>query len=190
MSPFVQKHLCRLMLNQLFNQGELHLMEMFFAPDAVHHELESPDGDGSECTTTMLKSYIHLYRKGFPDLRFTILDQICEEDRVVTRWRVEGTQTGMLMGINASGRPMKVEGIRIDRFEEGQIVETWNEWDVLGMLDQIGATPTLNRCPKPMFALVLKHTAAQIRSTPSGAKRERRAASKLPRGWTPLRSRR
>jgi predicted ester cyclase len=34
-----------------------------------------------------------------------------------------------------------VTGIGIDRFEDGKIVEAWNNWDTLGMMQQLGAVP-------------------------------------------------
>jgi len=65
----------------------------------------------------------------------------------VTRWRMEGTQDGPLMGIAASGRWISVEGIRIDRIEDGKIAESWMQLDTMGLLEQIGALPKLRREP-------------------------------------------
>jgi predicted ester cyclase len=47
----------------------------------------------------------------------------------------------------ATGQHVTVTGILIDRFEGDQIVETWSNWDTLGMLRQLGAVPTAETAP-------------------------------------------
>jgi len=81
---------------------------------------------------------ITLFR-GFPDGRWTIKDQISEEDKVCTRWAFAGTHQGMFKGIPATGKQLHYSGISIDRFADGKIVEEWEEWDTLGVLHQLGA---------------------------------------------------
>ncbi len=78
---------------------------------------------------------------GFPDARWTVEDQVAEGDRVVTRWTFTGTQMGTFMGIAATGRPLHCTGIRIDRIVGGTIVEEWEEWDTLGMMQQLALLP-------------------------------------------------
>ena len=43
------------------------------------------------------------------------------------------------MGLPASGRTVRSRGITIARIVDGRIVEGWDNWDQLGMLEQIGA---------------------------------------------------
>jgi len=81
---------------------------------------------------------ITLFR-GFPDGRWTIKDQISEEDKVCTRWAFASTHQGMFKGIPATGKRLHYSGICIDRFADGKIVEEWEEWDTLGVLHQLGA---------------------------------------------------
>ena len=72
---------------------------------------------------------------------------VAEEDRGVTRLVLQGTYTQRLMGITPSSRRARISGVRIDRLEEGRIVESWFHWNSLGMLEQIGALPALDRRP-------------------------------------------
>ncbi len=65
---------------------------------------------------------------GFPDAHWTVEDQIAEDDRVVTRWTFVGTHRGDFAGIPATGRPVTMTGITIDRLIGGRIVEEWEEW--------------------------------------------------------------
>jgi len=138
--------LCRSLVEKAFNEGELDLLQLLMAPDAVDHGLTDFDASG-ERGPAPVQRFLRAFRFAFPDLRVTVMDQLADGDRVATRWRMEGTQSNRLMGIEASRRFMSVEGIRIDRFHDGRIVETWNHWDTMSMLRQLGALPALERHP-------------------------------------------
>ena len=120
----------------VWNSGDLDRLDDLVAPDVVHHDPYDPNGaDGLEG----LKRTIADYRAAFPDVRFTVEDQVAEGDKVVTRWRSTGTHDGEWMGRPPTGRRTVVTGIAIERFEDGRIVESWRNYDVLGMLQSIGA---------------------------------------------------
>lgn len=145
--------LCHFMVEKVFNDGELELLDLLMAPDAINHELEI-FGPTAARGPEPMRQFVRVFRTAFPDLRVTVLDQIGDGDRVATRWRMEGTQKNRLMGIEASYRTICIEGIRIDRISNGQIVETWNRWDTLEMLRQLGATPPLDRQPAVPAAIL------------------------------------
>jgi len=138
--------ICHFMVEKVFNEGELDLLDLLIAPDAINHELEI-FGSSAARGPEAVRQFIRIFRSAFPDLRVTVIEQIGDSERVATRWKMEGTQKNRLMGIQASHRFISVEGIRIDRIANGQIAETWNRWDALGMLRQLGAMPSLERQP-------------------------------------------
>ena len=78
---------------------------------------------------------------GFPDLHSTIEDTVSEGDRVVMRWRIEGTHTGEFLGVPPSNAKVNVGVTGIFRVANGQLVECWDQYDALGMMQQIGAIP-------------------------------------------------
>jgi predicted ester cyclase len=45
-------------------------------------------------------------------------------------------------GIPATGRRVEVSGITISRIREGILIENWGNYDLLGMLQQLGVLPT------------------------------------------------
>ncbi|WP_408958217.1 ester cyclase [Natrinema sp. 74] len=59
-------------------------------------------------------------------------------DHVVVRWKQTGTHVGEMEGIEPTNEEVTVTGIEIDRFEDGQLVETWQEVGMLPMLTKIG----------------------------------------------------
>ena len=64
------------------------------------------------------------------------------EEEFVTRWTARGTHTGDLWGIPGTGKEVTVTGTSIDRIKDGWIVESWSNWDALGLMQQLGAIPT------------------------------------------------
>jgi len=82
-------------------------------------------------------------RDAFPDTELLVQDCFAAEDKVAVRWTATGTHKGDGLGMPPTGKTVQITGMTIARFENGRIVEGWDNWDRLGMLEQIGAyTPT------------------------------------------------
>lgn len=60
---------------------------------------------------------------------------------MATRWTVRGTRQGEMMGVTPTGKQVMFTGTRTDYISGGKMVESWSNWDTLGMLQQIGAVP-------------------------------------------------
>ena len=57
---------------------------------------------------------------------------------VCTRWKTEGTNDGELAGMAPTGKYVSLTGISIDKIQDGKVVESWNQWDNAGMMQQLG----------------------------------------------------
>jgi len=79
---------------------------------------------------------------GLPDVHFTVDDIIAEGDKVAARWTSTGTHKGELMGIPSTGKKVMVTGIVINHFADGKIVDDWESYDILGMMQQLGVIPS------------------------------------------------
>jgi steroid delta-isomerase-like uncharacterized protein len=84
----------------------------------------------------------------FPDAQRTVEDQFTDDIHVVTRWTATGTHQGEFMGIAPTGKRVIITGISIHRIADGRIVEEWQQWDSLGLMQQIGVVPTFKFEPK------------------------------------------
>lgn len=82
-----------------------------------------------------------IYREAFPDLRIDVEDRFVHEDKVVSRWRAQGTHRGELMGLAPTERHGEITGMTIDRWADGRCIESWSESDHLSLLQQSGALP-------------------------------------------------
>jgi predicted ester cyclase len=74
-------------------------------------------------------------------LQIVLEDQISSEDKVVDRWTGHGTHRGEFMGIAPTGKNITAAGISIHRIAGGKIAETWNNYDALGIFQQLGIIP-------------------------------------------------
>lgn len=99
-----------------------------------------------------LKQFIKSVLVAFPDSRYTVEDQLADGDKVFTRWSFTGTHKGELMGIAPTGKPVRISGMVIDRIVDGKIVEEWEEWDALGMMQQLGVVATFPKVERKVAA--------------------------------------
>jgi predicted ester cyclase len=89
-----------------------------------------------------MKASIEWIHSAFPDAQVSIEDQVAEGDKVVSRYTVSGTHLGEIMGAAPTGKLVTHAGHQTDRFEGGKIVESWTNWDALGLLQEIGIIPS------------------------------------------------
>ena len=122
--------------NKIF-EGDFAIAEDIVAEDCVYHNgppdiLPGPDG---------VKEWAIMIRNGFPDLRITTEDFVAEGDKVASRFEAQGNHNGEFLGVPATGKPVTISGINIMRIADGKIVEHWVQYDVMGIMQQIGAIP-------------------------------------------------
>ena len=119
------------------NQGDLTVIDELCAPNHVSHNAQNTTHGPEEYK----QSYALLFT-AFPDLHFTIEDQLAEGDKVATRITTSGTHTGDFRGIPPTGKHMTITGMSISHWVGGKSVEVWINTDSLGLRQQIGALPT------------------------------------------------
>lgn len=131
------KHILRRFFEEIFNQGNLAVADTIVAADYINHNPAPGEPPGCEG----LKQFVTYMRNTFPDLHITVEDQVAEDDKVVTRFTISGTQRREFAGIPPTGRKVTVTALNIHRVSDGQICEGWLNWDALGMMQQLGALP-------------------------------------------------
>ena len=123
--------------------GNLDTLDAIVGPDYVLHDPSMPEEvRGLEGAKQMLEALRSAFR-----LRVTIEHQLAEGDHVATRYTMHGRHDAEFMGVPPSGRQGSVAGICISRFRAGKIVQEWEVWDALGLLQQIGALPEPGQLP-------------------------------------------
>ena len=119
--------------------GEVALptIDELMVPEFAWH---SPFGDFGKAA---YKSQFGAFLSAFPDLRFAMEDAVCEGDRVVHRFVGTGTHKAEFMGLPATGKNVHYTGIAITRVRDGKQLETWDHFDALTLLQQLGMIPSL-----------------------------------------------
>jgi len=125
----------RLMISQLaiWNDGEYDLADELFHPGSV-----TPDAAQLPTGPEGCKQVARTFRAAFPDFHMTVEDAVAEGDLVVCRFRQTGTHLGELFGIAPTGRAVDFGEIALCQFAGGQIVATWFQTDMLGLMSQLG----------------------------------------------------
>jgi predicted ester cyclase len=131
------KDLVRRFVDEYQTGADERAFDELVHPDVLDHSRPPGVAPGAEG----IRQQFNGFRAAFPDFRATILDQVAEGDRVVTRKVFHGTHLGPFQGIEPTGREVEINLIDIVRVADGQIVEHWNCVDRLGLLAQLGALP-------------------------------------------------
>ena len=113
------------------------VLDEVYAPDVVWH---NPEGDVRGIEEA--KQLVDMYKTAFPDMSATVEDVIAEGDKVVSRVTIRGTHQGAGEEfVPPTGRRIEVQGLSLHRIEDGKIVEEWNSYDNLSILQQLGLAP-------------------------------------------------
>jgi predicted ester cyclase len=132
----------RRVLLEIWGQGRLDVTDELYAPDYVDHVTQGPEPVEVRGPAG-LKAAVTLFRGAFPDLDYTVDDEIAERDLVVARFSARGTHLGAFLGAPPTGKPVAYTGTDINRVVDGRIVESWVHYDALGLLQQVGLAPQL-----------------------------------------------
>ena len=120
--------------DEVLNRGDLDLLAELVAVEYVDHMAGGPDLRGPEG----LRRFIAAFRTAFPDAQFTVHDRVVQGDTVAVRWSMRGTHRGDFNGLPPTGRSVTTTGLAIHRFVAGRLAESWEQFDALGLLQQLG----------------------------------------------------
>jgi steroid delta-isomerase-like uncharacterized protein len=122
-------------MDECWNKGNLNSVAEFVAADCRYHDPVFPSlTSGAE----NIKNHIQNCRGGFPDLMFTIDDTIAERDEVVHHWTAVGTHKGPFLGMPPTNKKATVTGTSIYRIEGSKIAESWANWNLMSLMEQLG----------------------------------------------------
>jgi steroid delta-isomerase-like uncharacterized protein len=120
-----------------FQGGDMATIDELAATDLVDHN----PIPGYPPTIDGMKSAITSYRAAFPDLNIADLEVIADGDTAASRWTAEGTNDGEFMGMPATGKRIRVEGMNFYKLSGGKITDVWTQFDGVSMMQQLGMMP-------------------------------------------------
>ena len=75
----------------------------------------------------------------FPDMKVELIDAFGAGDKTALRWSAVMTHKGDHLGMPATNKKVEITGISIARFANDKIIEGWDNWDQLSMMQQLSA---------------------------------------------------
>ena len=121
------KAIARRYFDEILNKGSAAALDSIIAADVVFRNPPAVVKGIAE-----FRKLIAALRGAFPDLHFTLEDELAEGNKVATRWVMRGTQ---------GTRKMDVSGMDIFLIENGKIREIWVNMDTLAQAQQMGTVP-------------------------------------------------
>lgn len=121
----------------VINNGNFESAHQFVWEDVVEQAPFPGQGPGLEGLNNVLRGM----RAAFPDLHFSIQEQLSDGDKVLSRFEWTGTHRAEFLGVPATGRPIKVWGMVIDLLQDGKIKQTRILMDIFGLMLQLGVIP-------------------------------------------------
>jgi steroid delta-isomerase-like uncharacterized protein len=138
MSTEENKTQYRRTFEEVFNQGNLAIVDDLVAPDFLNHEVPpGMNNRGPEST----RQIVRRLRTAFPDLHFTVEELVAEGDTLASRVTMSGTHLGPFQGIPPTGHSFQQEHMHFVRFRDGKAIEHRAVRDDLGMMRQLGVIP-------------------------------------------------
>ena len=127
---------------QLWTTGDVSVADEIYASDYVNHQHHDPNDPRDLHGLEAMQAFAAEFRQAFPDFHDSIDIQISEGEMVATRFTSRGTHRGTFMGVEPTNKELSCwTRITIDRIAQGRILESWANWDMMGMMQQLGAIP-------------------------------------------------
>jgi steroid delta-isomerase-like uncharacterized protein len=124
-------------IDEVINHGRCEVCDEIVAEDFLELDPLPGQREGREG----LKEIIAMMRSAFPDIHWVTNESISSGEKVVTRFTWTGTHRGDFLGIPATGRPVTVKGVVIDRLVESRMADSRILMDTFGLMIQLGVIP-------------------------------------------------
>ena len=127
-------------IGEVFRTGDVKLLDPLLAQDMIDHTPASGPITGREPGKQLIASFA----RAFPDTTLNVDLMVAEGDSVAAFVSYQSTHTGSFMGHPPTGKVVRVTGMDIMRYRDGQVIELWSQFDDLGLLQQLGIVPRLD----------------------------------------------
>lgn len=125
----------RQLFEQVYNKGDLNALDSLCTADIKLHDVAR---GGTRSGLNEYKANEKTYITAFPHKELKIDELIDAGDKVCVRWTCKGKHDGKLQDISATHRNFTISGITVYTFKNGKICDICQNWDRLGLLEQLG----------------------------------------------------
>jgi predicted ester cyclase len=129
------------LLNDIWSKGDLALLESTMDDEFIGHT--SPH----DTTIPNVEAYgqrIALFKSIFPEITFTVDDVISADNKIAVRWTADVKDDHHITPTDQStGEPISIGGMTMIRLKNDKIIEIWENWDALSMLESTSSTDVI-----------------------------------------------
>jgi steroid delta-isomerase-like uncharacterized protein len=118
--------------DRVWNHQDRSAVKEMLSPDAVIH-----DGENDTSGVADFYAFFDRMNATFSDIHVIIHDTVAEGDKLCLRWSCKAKHSGPGLGVPPTGKNVQVTGMSILRVANGMIAEGWQNWDMLGLMEQI-----------------------------------------------------
>ena len=130
------KQLAKRWFEEVWNKGRREAIPEILAPDAEIREsgeiIKGPEG---------FYPFFDRMHGAFSEIHVTFQDAIAEADMVCLRWSCSMKHTGSGLGIAPTQKTLATTGMTMVRVANGRFVAGWQNWDMLGLMQQMKQEP-------------------------------------------------
>jgi steroid delta-isomerase-like uncharacterized protein len=119
-------------IEEVWNRRQSATIDELLTPEGVGH-LETGDLRGID----EFKRFQADILSAFPDFHLSVEAIVADEDDVVIRWKASGCHSGYGLGVEATQQRVSFSGITWHRYRDGRLVEGWNFWNHLALVQQL-----------------------------------------------------
>ena len=122
----------RLWFEVVWNRGRRGAIAELLSPNVVLHDA----GEDSVGIDPFLLFFDRMHDT-FSDIHVDVEEILGVYDRACIRWTCKAKHTGFGLSVSPTGGEVRFTGLSIIHVEDGKVVEAWQNWDMLGMKEQI-----------------------------------------------------
>jgi len=126
------RELGRRWFDEVWNRGRREAIAEMMAPECIVH-----DGETHSTGPGGFYPFFDRIHGTFSQIQVAVEDTIAEDDRACIRWWFSAKHAGAGLGVPPTGKTVHLTGITVLRAAGGKVIEAWQNWDMLGMLEQI-----------------------------------------------------
>jgi steroid delta-isomerase-like uncharacterized protein len=138
-TPDELKTLIREFFRKAYTEGNEQVIDELLAPDVLMHGLGPEPTVGRE----PFRRWYHAFRGAFTNIHCSVTHVCIEDDLLAVRVLFTGTHSTASLGPPPTGKLVSVTAVVLCRFEQGKVVEAFNEFDHLSLMQQLGAIPAM-----------------------------------------------
>lgn len=122
--------------DEVWGQYDFDAIDDLVADEFVGYNPSLPEPvNGAE----EFRAVAEMLHTAFPDIEVDIEQILVDGDWLAQRLTATATHEGEYMGVEPTGEHVEFAGMTVSRLEDGELVESHEQWDALGLLTRIGA---------------------------------------------------